>query len=118
TRDAVAPLGPPPADRDDLAVAWAALSDWTLSEVDGRTARRAALSERVAVAEAAATEAVRTIATLFRDAGLDAPRDPDAFVRAAAVALAQAQGAQERLVERRAQAEEVRAQRSGYERAG
>jgi DNA repair protein SbcC/Rad50 len=118
TRDAVAPLGPPPADRDDLAGAWAALSDWASSEVDGRIARRAALSERFTVAEAAVNEAAINIAALFADAGVTAPRDPDAFARAAAVALATAEGDRKRVADRRAQAEEVGAQRGGYERAG
>jgi len=115
-RDAVAPLGPPPADRDDLAGAWTTLAEWATSEVEMRQARRTTLSGRVDAAEGAARSAASDIGALFAAAGLDAPRDPGNFARAAAVALAHAESARERLVERRAQAEGVRAQRAGYER--
>ncbi len=115
-RDSVAPLSPPPADRDDLAGAWRALGAWALSEVDSRRATRDTLAGRVSAAQAAASAAARAVAELFARAGLTAPADPSACSRAAAVALAQAEGARDRLVERRAQAAEVRAQRAGYER--
>ena len=41
-RDVVAPLGPPPVDRDDLAGAWDGLAAWAVSEVDSRRSRREA----------------------------------------------------------------------------
>src|SRR5204863_4835132 len=92
-RDAVAPLGPPPADRDDLAGAWVTLTGWALSEVDGRRARRETVAEAVHRAKAAATAAVDAIGALFADTGVTAPRDPAGYSRAAAVALTQAESA-------------------------
>ncbi len=115
-RDAVAPLGPPPADRDDIAGAWRTLADWAGSEVDRRRAERVELSERLRSAETAAARAASAVAALFAEVGLRAPSDPADFNRAAAVALAQAEGARDRIVDRRTQADEVRAQRAGYER--
>ncbi len=113
-RDAVAPLGPPPADRDDLAGAWDALAAWALSEVDGRRARRDVLAAGVRDAEAAATRAAAGIAALFTERGLPAPGD--GYSRAAGVALAQAESARDAIVARREQAGQVRARRAGYER--
>jgi exonuclease SbcC len=115
-RDSVAALAPPPADRDDLAGAWQALSGWALSQVDSRRAHRETLAGAVAAARTAVTTASQQIAGLFTAAGLSAPGDPAAYSRAAAVALANAQSARDRLVERRTQAEEVRTHRAGYER--
>ncbi len=115
-RDSVAPLAPPPADRDDLSGAWQALRDWALSEVDSRRSGRVVLAGAVEAAREAVTLAAQRIAELFADAGVGAPADPAAYSRTAAVALANAEGAHDRLVERRTQADEVRAQRAGYER--
>ena len=115
-RDSVAPLAPPPADRDDLAAAWRGLTGWASSEVDGRRTRRTALADRLRDAQSAASAAARTVTELFTGAGLAAPADPAGYSRAAAVALAQAEAARDRLVERRAQADGVRAKRAGYER--
>src|SRR5439155_17298202 len=115
-RDSVAPLAPPPADRDDLSGAWRALSGWALSQVDSRRSRRVALAGAVEAARDAVTVAAQRIAQLFEAAGLSAPADPAAYSRTAAVALANAESARDRLVERRTQADEVRAQRVGYER--
>jgi exonuclease SbcC len=74
------------------------------------------LFERVCTAQEAASAAARAVAELFVAAGVTAPGDPAGYSRAAAVAVAQAESARDRLVERRAQADEVRAQRTGYER--
>ncbi len=115
-RDAVAPLGPPPADRDDLAGAWDTLAGWALSEVDGRRGRRDALADGVRDAQAAAASAAASIAALFANNGLAAPGDPAAFSRAAAVAFAQAESARDAILDKRAQAGKLRTQRTGYER--
>jgi len=112
-RDAVAPLAPPPADRDDLAGAWQALARWSLSEVDTRRARRTVLAGQAEAAREAVSQAAQGIGALFTDAGLAATADP---ARAAAVALAGAEAARDRVLERRAQADEVTARRAGYER--
>ncbi|OLB80660.1 MAG: chromosome segregation protein SMC [Actinobacteria bacterium 13_2_20CM_2_71_6] len=114
-RDAVAPLGPPPADREDLAGAWQTLAGWASSEVDGRRVRRDGLSDRRRAAESALTTAARAVEDLFAGAGIAAPRDPAGYSRAAAVALAKAESDRDRIVDKRAQADEVRAQRAGYE---
>ncbi|MDT5037265.1 MAG: repair protein SbcC/Rad50, partial [Micromonosporaceae bacterium] len=47
-RDGLARLGPPPADRDDLAVAWQALDAWTAGELARRTEQRATAAASVA----------------------------------------------------------------------
>ena len=39
-RDGVAAFGPPPADRSDLAVAWATLTDWAAGQSASRAGRR------------------------------------------------------------------------------
>jgi exonuclease SbcC len=88
-----------------------------VSEVDSRGVRRDALARAVRDAEAATAAAAASIAALFADAGLAAPRDPGGFSRAAAVALAQAESARDGILDKRAQAEKLRAQRAGYERA-
>ncbi len=116
-RDTVAPLGPPPADRDDLAGAWDTLAAWALSEVDGRRERRGPLADGVRAAEASAAEVADSIGALFAAARLAVPADPAQCTRAAAVALAQAEGVRDAVLDKRAQAEKVRAQRAGYERA-
>jgi DNA repair protein SbcC/Rad50 len=116
-RDGVGPLGPPPADRDDLAGAWTTLTTWAVTEVDGRRSRRDGAANAVRDAEAASSGAAAAIAGLFEDAGLAAPRDPAGYSRAAAVALTQAESAREGILDRRAQAEKLRGQRAGYERA-
>jgi DNA repair protein SbcC/Rad50 len=113
-RDAVAPLAPPPADRDDLAGAWYTLTEWTVSQVDSRDTRRARLAVEAETARSTAAQARNRIETLFVAAGLAAPRTDPA--RAAAVALANAEKDRDRIVERRTQAEEVRARRAGYEK--
>jgi exonuclease SbcC len=115
-RDAVAPLGPPAADRDDLAGAWLTLAGWAAAEADDRRSRRATLFAQAATADRAATLAATRVTGLFTAAGLAAPADPGGFPQAAAVAVAQAEGALARLTERREQADRVRAQRSGHER--
>ncbi|MFG1951231.1 AAA family ATPase [Micromonospora sp. NPDC048830] len=113
TRDGLARLGPPAADREDLAAAWAALADWAGGEAGRRHAERAGLAAAVAEADADAAEVEERIAGIFAAAGLPAEDDP---VRAATVAVERAEAAHRRLLERREQAAELREQRAGHER--
>ncbi|SCG34734.1 AAA family ATPase [Micromonospora inositola] len=112
-RDRLARFGPPAADRDDVAAAWAALAGWAGGEADRRRADRGGLVDSVAAARAAAAEVEDRIAALFTAAGLAVADDPD---RAAAVAVERAEAELRRLVERREQAVELREQRAGHER--
>jgi exonuclease SbcC len=114
-RDAVAPLAPPPADRDDLAGAWRTLTDWALSQVDSRRAHRASVAGSAQAARTAVSDRKSAIGALFAAEGLRPPKDP---TRDAAVALANAEKDRDRIVERRTQAADVRARRTGYERDG
>ncbi|AGL20134.1 AAA family ATPase [Actinoplanes sp. N902-109] len=117
-RDAVARFGPPPADRDDLAGAWATLVAWA---AESARQREAARTEAVAAVEAAAQEtrqARAAVLTLFTEAGLVAPAggaDAD-LLRAAAVAAATAEGTWQRLNDRREQALAYAEQRAGLVR--
>ncbi|RZU49552.1 exonuclease SbcC [Krasilnikovia cinnamomea] len=73
-RDAVARFTPPPADRDDLAAAWAALVIWA-GEQRGR--RERALGEAdaaVMAAHQATLRAYEAVADLFTEAGVPVPR--------------------------------------------
>lgn len=117
-RDAVAALAPPAADRDDLPGSWTALAGWAGGQAAERTRRRAEAEAGVAAAEAATVAAGDRITTLFTAAGLPAPTDPAQAVGAAAVAVERAHAGHERLVERRAQADRLRADRAGHEREG
>ncbi|MFS8521717.1 MAG: SMC family ATPase [Micromonosporaceae bacterium] len=115
TRDALAALGPPPADRDDLAAAWEALAGWARQQAGAHAAARA---EDVAAVQAATdeVEAVRArLVALFADAGLPAP-DDDGFARAATVAAERARAELDALVAKREQAERLARERAGHER--
>ncbi|MFC0003980.1 AAA family ATPase [Micromonospora siamensis] len=114
TRDGLARFGPPAADRDDVAAAWAALVDWADGQASERRAERAGLAAEVTGAEAAADAARERIGGLLADAGLPPADDP---VRAVAVAAERAQAAHRRLEERRAQAAELRTQREEHRNA-
>jgi exonuclease SbcC len=121
TRDRLAALAPPPADRDDLAAAWTVLADWAASEVESRRGRRTTAATAVTTAEAAVAAARDRLAALFAAAGVDPPgrrTDEGAYARAAAVAVERAEAERRRLEERRAQAEELLRQRAEHERAG
>ncbi|BCL16453.1 AAA family ATPase [Micromonospora sagamiensis] len=112
-RDGLARFGPPSADRDDVAAAWAGLAGWAGGEADRRRADRAGLVTAVTAAEVAAGAVEERIAGIFATAGLPPDDDP---VRAATVAVERAEAAHRRLVERREQAAELRGQRAGHER--
>ncbi|WP_414685542.1 AAA family ATPase [Micromonospora robiginosa] len=112
-RDRLARFGPPAADRDDVAGAWAALAGWAGEQADRRRADRAGLAASVEAAGRAAGEVADRIGALFTAAGLDAPADP---LRDVAVAVERAEAELRRLTERREQAAELREQRAGHER--
>ncbi|WP_262284450.1 SMC family ATPase [Micromonospora sp. MA102] len=112
-RDGLARFGPPAADRDDVAAAWAVLAEWAGEQAGRRRADRDGLAAAVDAAEAAAGEVAERIGGLFDAAGLPAPRDAQ---RDAAVAVERAEAELRRLEERREQAAELREQRAGHER--
>ncbi|MGB2570772.1 AAA family ATPase [Micromonospora citrea] len=112
-RDGLARFGPPAADRDDVAGAWATLVGWAGEQVRQRHAERVGLAASVAEAEAAATAVEERIAGLLATAGLPPDDDP---VRAVAVASERAEAERRRLQERREQAGELREQRAEHER--
>jgi exonuclease SbcC len=113
-RDALVDHRPPPADRDDLAAAWAALAGWAADRsAELRAGRDEAVAE-VEAAQAAIAAAGDEIERLFTEAGLAAPGgDPG---RAATVAAERARADLEALRTRREQAQRLREQRAGYER--
>jgi exonuclease SbcC len=115
-RDAVATLGPPPADRDDLAVAWSGLTGWAASATERLRAERGAAAETVATAEAGVEAVRQRLAAHFAGAELPLPTGDPA--RAAAVALERAEADRRRIEERRADAERMREQRVVAEREG
>jgi exonuclease SbcC len=120
TRDRLAALGPPPADREDLGAAWRALAGWAASEAAVRRSGRTATAGTVSTAEAAVSAVQDELAGLFAGAGVDPPARPDeaAYPRAAAVAVERAEADRRRLEERRAQADELLRQRAEHERDG
>ncbi|HEV7899762.1 MAG TPA: SMC family ATPase [Planosporangium sp.] len=113
-RDDLARLGPPPADRDDLAGAWTALADWTAAELLRRREAREAAAASVADAERATAGVRDRLAALFAAAGAGTPTDDPA--RTAAVAVERAEAALRRVEERRADASRLRLQRATHER--
>jgi exonuclease SbcC len=116
-RDRLARLEPPPADRDDLAAAWAALA---VGAADGRRRREADRAAAEADVDRARDEAARrraAVRALFTAAGLPQPTGADGnLVRSAAVAAERADADHHRLAERRAQARELAEQRVSHER--
>jgi exonuclease SbcC len=121
-RDAVGRFAPPPADRDDLAGAWATLVGWAGSERAAREQRRTEADAAVAAARAATQRAYDAVLVLFREAGGAAPAGRGAehadadLIRAAAVTAERAEAAWRKLLERRDQAREYAAQRAGLQR--
>jgi DNA repair protein SbcC/Rad50 len=114
-RDALMDHRPPPADRDDLAAAWAALAGWASDRAGQLRAGRDEAVAEVEAAQAAIGVAQEELAGLFTAAGLDAPdRDPG---RAATVAAERARVELEALRQRREQARQLRDRRAGHEQA-
>lgn len=115
SRDSLAAHQPPPADRDDLAAAWAALAGWAGDRADELRAGRDAAVAAVADAETAVRAATDRLAERFTAAGLPIPeRDP---ARAATVAAERARAELDALRARREQADQLRARRAEHERA-
>jgi exonuclease SbcC len=119
-RDGLAPLGPPPADRDDLVPAWTALREWAgRTAADLIAAREAALA-RAEAALAALGDRVARLGRLFAEAGLGAPHpagEPAAYRQATALAVQQATSARERVMEQQTQAEKLAEQVASHELA-
>ncbi|HKD96572.1 MAG TPA: SMC family ATPase [Micromonosporaceae bacterium] len=113
-RDGVASFGPPAADREDLAAAWATLTEWAAGQSAARVHGRAAAVEVVRTTAAAVDTAEHRIVTMLQAAGLTTTAGTD-HARVAAVAAEQARATHARLVERKEQAERLRAARSGHE---
>ena len=119
TRDALARLGPPATDREDVATAWRALEEWAAGEARRRRAERESAAAAVDAARSAVRVAGERVAGLFTAAGLPAPplsADASDFPRAAAVAVERAEAELRRLAERQEQARRLREQRAAHER--
>ncbi|HEX8630949.1 MAG TPA: SMC family ATPase [Catenuloplanes sp.] len=117
-RDAVTRMGPPPADRDDVAAAWAALVRWAERERDERQVARSAAMAATDAATTAEAQARAAITALFVAADVPPPTGghDGEVVRAAAVAAERADAEHRRLLERREQADDLRRRRGGHER--
>ena len=118
-RDALATLGPPPADRDDLVGSWRALQAWAgVARGERAQAREAGLvAAEAALAEI--TERTARLDALFHDAcvaKVRATADPAAYRQAAALAVERATAAQHRILERRDQAARLSEQVAEHER--
>jgi exonuclease SbcC len=112
-RDTVSAFGPPPANRDDLAESWDVLTRWAAEQSAARVHGRAAAVESVRVATRACDDAERAIVALFVAADLAPPGKDHA--RVAAVTVEQTRAGYERLAERRARADRLRAERESHE---
>lgn len=115
-RDALAPHGPPSVDRDDLAAAWASLATWASERAEALRKERPQVAATVTAAEQTVAEARAAIAERFAEAEVPAPDDEAGYARAVAVAVERARAERDRLVERRAQADELRRRCGEYER--
>ncbi|BFU43073.1 hypothetical protein KRMM14A1004_13100 [Krasilnikovia sp. MM14-A1004] len=73
-RDAVARFAPPPADRDDLAGAWATLVGWAQQQRERRERARAEAESAVTAAHQATARAYAAVVALFTGAGVPEPR--------------------------------------------
>jgi exonuclease SbcC len=122
-RDRVARFAPPPADREDLAAAWATLVDWAAAEQRGRQAARVEAQDRVNAAHQALVHAYAAVEALFTAAGVTPPtesrtgREAD-LIRAAAVTAERSEAAWRRVADRREQARELSGQRMTLQREG
>jgi exonuclease SbcC len=107
-----------------LCGAWAALVGWAGDERARRADARAAAAAAVTASHAATQRARDAVLALFTEAGVAAPgtprgdagRDDADLIRSAAVAAERAEGAWQRLVDRREQARGLAEQRAGAQR--
>lgn len=116
TRDALAPHGPPPTDRTDLAAAWSTLAQWAAGAAEQHASERPAVEAQVADAAREVQQAREKVTGLFTDADLPVPDDESGFARAATVAAERARSEHDQLCARREQADQLAAQRQEYER--
>ena len=108
-RDTVAALGPPPAERRDLAADWAQLVRWASERSPALVEQHAEHRHAADVARADAVERTAVLADACRTAGVD-PGRPGAWPgEAVAAAHARAEEAVSRLDEQLATAERLRA---------
>jgi exonuclease SbcC len=111
-RDPLVPLGAPATGGDELLAAWQQLTGWAREEAEARAARLPAAIEAAASAQDGRDGMERRLAE-----ALSAHRVPaavpitDTAPTAVAAALERARSAQERVTERRATAERIRADR-------
>ncbi|MCO8270833.1 SMC family ATPase [Actinoplanes sp. TRM 88003] len=116
-RDQVARFSPPPADRDDLAGAWALLVEWAAGLAAERATARDEAEGTVASAHRTTVAAQQEIAALFTAAGVAVPAsDESSLIRAAAITAERSEAALQRLVDRREQAHELTEQRMTLQR--
>lgn len=108
-RDTVAALGPPPAERRDLAADWAQLVQWAAAQAPVLGERLAEHRREAERARAAAAERLDGLAGACRDAGVD-PGPPGTWPgEAVAAAHARAEEVVAHIDEQLAAAERLRA---------
>jgi exonuclease SbcC len=84
-RDRVAPLGPPPSDRESLLSAWSALAEWARLELHRRTDASRKAADAAKVAESERERKLSVIAARCRELQIPAAARPrDAVVTALA----------------------------------
>ncbi|HEX6421928.1 MAG TPA: SMC family ATPase [Acidimicrobiales bacterium] len=109
-RDTVAALGPPPAERRDLAADWAQLAQWASAQAPVLTERLAEHRREAERARAAAAERLDHLVVACRAADVD-PGPPGTWPgEAVAAAHARADEAVARIDEQLAAAERLRAE--------
>lgn len=116
-RDAVASLGPPSAERRDLAADWAQLVSWAAERTPALAEQLTAHRHAADAARAAAGERTAELAEGCRAAGVDPGRQGTWPGEAVAAAHARAEAAVARIDEQLATAEQLRVdQRTATER--
>jgi exonuclease SbcC len=112
-RDAVAPMHPPAADREQLVGSWDALRAWAVSTAEERFTVRDA---NLAVAQAALAAITTVSARLEALVGASFGADPAGYRQATALSVQRATAAHERVLERREQAARLGEQVARHER--
>ncbi|HZM41340.1 MAG TPA: SMC family ATPase [Acidimicrobiales bacterium] len=107
-RDGVAALGPPPAERADLAADWGALVGWAATRAPALVEVQAAHREAAEAVRAEVAARLGEVAAACREAGVEPP--PGTWPgEAVAAAHARAEAARARIDEQLAAAERLRA---------